>query len=170
MSAAKYGLVDCVASQVAARGPYAGRPPLANFPVGLKTVVTQVTKSDAVGRFLEWFDMTHGPPPTWPVVTGESLFHCSGTAAVIWPAGTCRVSLNNDVEYQAGPGIMSTLSFAPPYFFAKSGVKTLSGGTVPFLINGSSRLAISVQWLSVELINSLPPSCSCCSGHWLPQR
>ncbi len=51
----------------------------------------------------------------------------------------CSVWSNSACEYQAGPGMSSTLSFAPPYFLAKSGVKTLSGGSVPFLISGSTR-------------------------------
>ena len=94
--------------------------------------------------------MIHGPPPTWPVVTG-SLFHCSGAAAVICPAGMCSVSRKREVAYQLGPGIIRTLSSAPPYFLAKSGVNTLSGGSAPFLISGSSRLAISVQCVSVAV-------------------
>ena len=99
--------------------------------------------------------MIHGPPPTWPVTTGDSFSHFSGDAAVICPAGRWRVSWNSDVAYQDGPGISRTLSFAPPYFFAKSGVNTLNGGTVPFLINGSMRLAIRVQCGSFALMRSL---------------
>ena len=146
-----------------------GSPAWRSAPLGLKTVVAQVMKSEAAGKFFECLDMIHGPPPTWPVVTGVSLFHCSGIAAVICPAGMCSVWSNTPCAYQAGPGIMSTLSSAPPYFLAKSGVNTLSGGTVPFLINGSSKLAISVQWLSVELINSLPPSGAAAAGTGRPR-
>ena len=101
--------------------------------------------------------MIHGPPPTWPVVIGVSFSHCSGAAAVICPAGMCSVWSNRACAYQAGPGIRSTLSFAPPYFWAKSGVKTLSGGTEPFLISGSSMVATRVQCESAELISSLSP-------------
>ena len=54
------------------------------------------------------------------------------------------------LEYQVGPGMSSTLSLAPPYFLAKSGVKMLNGGRVPFLISGSTKLAISVQCESVR--------------------
>jgi hypothetical protein len=117
----------------------------------------------------ECFEMIQGPPPTWPVVTGVSLSHCSGAAAVICPAGMCSVWSNSDCAYQLGPGINRTLSFAPPYLRAKSGVNTLSGGTEPFLITGSSSWATRVQCESVELIRSLLPW-SCSRGHWLPQK
>ena len=140
-----------------------------SVPVGLNTVVAQVTKSAAPLRLVECLEMIHGPPPTWPVVTGVSLSHCSGVAAVICPAGMCSVSSNSACAYQAGPGIMSTLSFAPPYFLAKSGVNTLSGGTVPFLISGSSMVATRVQCASAELISQLA-ALQLLSGHWLPHR
>ena len=104
--------------------------------------------------------MIHGPPPTWPVVIGVWFSHCSGVAAVICPAGMCSVSRKREVAYQLGPGIIRTLSAAPPYFLAKSGVNTLSGGSAPSLISGSSRLAISVQCVSVALMVSWLP-CSC---------
>src|SRR5258708_39107482 len=86
--------------------------------------------------------MIHGPPPTWPVVIGVSFSHCSGVAAVICPAGMCSVSRERGVAYQLGPGIIRTLSFAPPYFLAKAGVNTLSGGSDPPLISGASRVGI----------------------------
>src|SRR5258708_21742352 len=96
--------------------------------------------------------MIHGPPPTWPVVIGVSFSHCSGVAAVICPAGMCSVSRKREVAYQLGPGIIRTLSFAPPYFLAKSGGNTLSGGSDPPLINGAGRLAILVHAVSRALI------------------
>ena len=77
--------------------------------------------------------------------------------------------LEDGLRVQAGPGIIRTLSLAPPYFLAKSGVNTLNGGTVPFLMSGVSRLAISVQCVSEVLISSWLP-CSFSSGHWLPQK
>src|SRR6266536_158145 len=109
---------------------------------------------DLRGGGLERRELIHGPPPTWPVVTGVSLSHCSGAAAVICPAGMCRVWSNRACEYQLGPGISRTLSSAPPYFLAKSGVNTLSGGAVPFLINGSMWLAIRVQCDSFVLMST----------------
>ena len=105
--------------------------------------------------------MIHGPPPTWPVVIGDSPFHCSGIAAVICPAGICSVPLKTSFAYQVGPGIIRTFGSSPPYFLAKSGVKMLTGGAVPFLISGSSRLAIRVQCESAELMRTLPFSCTC---------
>ena len=120
-----------------------------------------MTKLAAAARFLEWLAMIHGPPPTWPVVIVESFPHRSGIAAVICPAGMCSVCWKRAVANQLGPGIIRTLPFAPPYFLAKSGVNTLSGGAVPFLISGSSRLAIWVQCASVALMRTREGPCSC---------
>src|SRR4051794_13012146 len=112
--------------------------------------------------------MIQGPPPTWPVVTG-SLSHCNGGAAVICPAGMCRVWSNRAWAYQFGPGITRILGSLPPYVLAKSGVNTLSGGTVLFLISGSSILVTRVQCSSAELIVRLLPF-NVSSGHWFPHR
>ena len=72
--------------------------------------------------------------------------------------------------YQTGPGIIRILSSAPPHFLAKSAVKTLSGGTTPLLISGSSRLAMRVQCTSAALILTVFGPVTCESGHLSAHR
>src|SRR4029079_8751662 len=117
-------------------------PPV--FALTASDVVANFTKSIAAATSLLCFETIHGPPPTWPVV-GASLFHRSGMAAVISPAGTFSVPPKMSFAYQVGPGMSRILSVSPPYFWANDGVKTLSGGTTPLLINGSRSCAIRVH-------------------------
>ena len=72
--------------------------------------------------------------------------------------------------YHTGPGISRILSLSPPHFVAKSAVKTLSGGTTPLLISGSSRLAMRVQCTSPELIRTVFGAITCETGHWSAHR
>src|SRR4051794_19574654 len=132
--AAKYGSLPSRASQRVAADAYDGRPGAVSLTTG--DVVTHVTKSAAAGRVFECLEMIHGPPPICPVVMGASLFQRSGIAAVMCPAGIFSVPSNTSFAYQAGPGIIRTFESAPPYFWAKVGVKMFSGGVVPFLISG----------------------------------
>ena len=67
--------------------------------------------------------------------------------------------------YHTGPGMSRILSVAPPHFWAKSAVKTLSGGTTPLLISGSSRFAIRVQCTSLALIRTVFAATTCEIGH-----
>ena len=103
-------------------------------------------------------------------VTSGSLPQRSGSDAVISPAGTLSVPPKMSFAYHTGPGMSRILSLSPPHFVAKSAVKTLSAGTVPFLISGSSRLAIRVQWMSPELIRTVFVAITCEIGHLSAQR
>ena len=132
-------------------------------------VVDHFTKSIAAAWFFVCLDTIHGPPPTWPVTSG-SLFHWSGSAAVISPAGTFRVPLKMSFAYHTGPGMSRILSLAPPYFVAKSAVKTLSFETTPLLTSGSSRLAMRVQCTSLALIFTVFVPTTCEIGHLSAQR
>src|SRR5689334_13968500 len=123
----------------------------------------------AADTFLVCLETIHGPPPTCPVTRG-SLFQRSGRAAVISPAGTCSVPLKMSFAYQVGPGISRILSLSPPYFVANEAVKTLSGGTTPLLISGSSSVAMRVQWTSAELILTVFAATTWERGHLSAQR
>ena len=132
-------------------------------------VVAHFTKSIAAAVFFVCLETTHGPPPTWPVTSG-SLFQRRGSAAVSSPAGTCSVPLKMSFAYHTGPGMSRILSLSPPHFVAKSAVKTLSGGTTPLLISGSSRFAMRVQCTSPELIRTVFGATTCEIGHLSAHR
>ena len=72
--------------------------------------------------------------------------------------------------YHTGPGMSRILSLSPPHFVAKSAVKTLSGGTTPLLISGSSKFAMRVQCTSVALIRTVFGAITCEIGHWSAHR
>ena len=74
------------------------------------------------------------------------------------------------LAYQTGPGMSRILSLAPPHFVAKSAVKTLSGGTTPLLISGSSRFAMRVQCTSLALILTVFGPTTCEIGHLSAHR
>ena len=113
--------------------------------------------------------MIHGPPPTWPVVTGVSFSHCSAGEAVDLPSRDVQRVLEQRRRVPGRSGHQQDLVVLAAVLLAKSGVNTLSGGTAPFLISGSSRLATRVQCASPELMRSLLAA-NCSSGHWSPHR
>src|SRR5689334_13682284 len=113
--AAKYGSLFRFFNQTVAAGPYEGYPGAKGpgFAFTASEVVAHCRKSIAAARFFVCLEMTQGPPPTWPVV-GGSLFHRSGSVAVISPAGIFSVPPKMSFAYQVGPGMSSTLSSTPP--------------------------------------------------------
>ena len=64
--------------------------------------------------------MIHGPPPTWPVVTGVSFSHVSGGAAVICPGRDVQRVVERDVRTRSVPGIMQDLVLRAAVLLARS--------------------------------------------------